>query len=130
MGASTSDRAGIGTDGTYLDAYGFNNSVWAVGSYVTIGSDVRGPLMVGLINSSTLTLGVRGNWVSNVPNGTPNGLPTSTFGVLSMNSGNFGYNMAANLRGATIGGGMTSAQWALFSADWDAFNAMLRRNVP
>ena len=40
-----------------------------------------------------------------------------------------GYS-SANLRGATIGGGLTTSQWNAFRADWDNFENTLGRKVP
>jgi hypothetical protein len=57
--------------------------------------------------------------------------PDSNIYVLAVsNDGALGNATDANLRGASIGAGISTTDWSQFRIDWDTFENTLGRKVP
>jgi hypothetical protein len=107
---------------------GLNEPVFAgIGIYI---QDQRGPLLVSRTGSAAEILAV-GNSLRSGTN-TSGSMPNANLGILAAihDGGSVNGYCAANLRGATIGGGLTTEQWAALRQDWDEFQAALGRKVP
>jgi hypothetical protein len=92
-------------------------------------SDFRGP-MIGIRTSSTqAAVAVGATYQTVTSSSTTDDFNGDPF-LLSRNNGSPANLSNANLRGATVGGGMTQAQWDTFRADWDNFEQALGRKAP
>ena len=106
---------------------GLNEPVFA--QIAVFAADMRGPLLVSRTGPAAEFLAV-GSSAGSATNATSS-LPNANLGVLAAihNGGSVNGYCAANLRGATIGGGLTAEQWVVLRQDWDQFQAALGRKV-
>jgi hypothetical protein len=99
---------------------------------VWTGFDFRGPMISSRTSSTNQNLGARGQiWITGAttPSTEP---PDVSCGLLARLDQDGIPDQFSNftLRGVTLGGGMTQAQWNTFRADWDAFEDALGRKAP
>lgn len=92
--------------------------------------DLRGPLMVSRIGPAAEVFAM-GDVLSRGAN-TTYAIPQANLGILAVihDDGGVAHHCSANLRGATVGGGLTEEQWSVFRQDWDGFEEMLGRKAP
>ena len=126
----TISRAGLHRNGSSLEGAGFNDGDDIMGA-LPVGGDFRGPLFVTRTGQTSQALGARASFDAGV--GTVAVEPPNALCVVLARIDQYGavdHFSNANLRGVTIGGGMTQAQWDVFRQDWDAFEALLSRKTP
>jgi hypothetical protein len=126
----TISRAGLHRDGSSFEGAGLNDADDIMGALSSSG-DFRGPLFVTRTGSNSQALGIREAFGAGVATAAVEA-PNSQCVVLARidQYGAVDHFSNANIRGATIGGGMSQAQWDVFRQDWDAFEALLNRKAP
>jgi hypothetical protein len=92
--------------------------------------DLRGPMVVSRTGPAMEFLAL-GKVVCRGVSKT-RAIPQANVGVLAVihDDGSVAHYCSANVRGATIGHGLTEEQWGVFRQDWDEFEEMLGRKVP
>lgn len=123
-------RCTLARSGIQFASTGPNNNTGALG--ITAAADWRGSAMIVRSNSTSGTIYVRGTL--NRDGGTlgaSTGLPNRSFYVLARNlSGSAASFTDANIRGTSIGAGLSDAQAAAEIAAWVKFQTTNGRNVP
>lgn len=128
--SGTSTRSGLLRSGVSLAATGLNQND-NPGASLGASTDFRGP-MAAIRTSSTVEnvyvralVGTTGSTVTVEAT-------DAAVGILARvdHSGSADQFSNANLRGATIGGAMTQAEWDVFRADWETYEAALSRTAP
>jgi len=124
----TAARGYLRRNGTFLDAGGLNSDT--ITSMVNASSDFRGPLIVIRTSSTAVAAGARSVYgTSSIASTASEGAQVAL--MCRYDQGGTADNFSTvNLRGASIGAGMSQAQWDLMRADWDTYEAALSRKVP
>jgi hypothetical protein len=127
----TSSRAFFTRTGATLVMSGINQNDGASAT-VSTGTDFRGPMVATRTSSTVQNLGVRGSaWGTGTTTATVEPPDTSCAILARLDQGGTADQFSnANLRGASLGGGMTQSQWNTFRADWDNFENTLSRKAP
>ena len=122
-------RASLERNGSAFSVGGVNSAgVW---NWVSAFNDFSGPAFVSRVSP---TLQYNGTDLMIATNATMSsvGPPNLTCALFArkLDGRNADHNIACNLRGASIGAGMTPQDFAKESALWHRFNAALGRKVP
>ena len=121
-------RAYVRRNGALLSATGFNNDLGAASAGAS--GDFRGPVLGSRTDSSHMFAALRGATSANDSTAAAR-TPDSNIYVVGVSAdGALGNATDANLRGATIGAGLSASDWTQFRADWDKFEETLGRKVP
>jgi hypothetical protein len=121
-------RAYVRRNGSLLSAAGFNNDAGA--AIVAASGDFRGPLLGSRTDSTHMFAALRTATSANDSTAATR-TPDSNIYVLAVsNDGALGNTTDANLRGASIGAGLTTTDWSQFRTDWDNFENTLGRKAP
>jgi hypothetical protein len=129
--SGTDSRAGLKRNGVTIEVSGVNNSDGVAGA-VSTGTDFRGPFIASRTAATTLAVGIRGSSWGTLAATTTVESPNTVCGLLARidQSGTPDQFSNANLRGATLGAGLSQSQWNTFRADWDNFENVLGRKAP
>lgn len=107
---------------------GLNEVVYAgIGIYT---GDLSGPMLVSRTDFATEFLAVGDSLSSGMT--TAGSVPNANVGLLAVihDDGSVAHYCPANLRGATIGHGLTPEQWETLRQDWEEFETVLGRKAP